>query len=379
MDAYVLGIGHQAFGKFDKTPIALLGAQAVRNALDDAPDGTPVDEVWCGSVLSGMLIGQRVMREVGAHGMPIFNVENACSSSAAAFSLAVQRVESGACRSALVVGVEKLSDLGGGPLPLVEDDWEVRQRISMPAVYAMRAMRYMDEVGGSDSDLAAIAVKNHNNGAANPRAYWTREINADDVRASRMIADPLTLLQCCPSVDGASAVLVGREDFLDHVSPRVRVLASVVQSGQFTNSYRDMTRSELSERTASLAYEAAGIDAGRVDVAEVHDAFSIAELMYYEALGFAQRGEGPELVRNGVTARDGSLPVNPSGGLLARGHPIGATGTAQIAETTLQLRGDAGPVQVARQPTIGLTHCTGGGIWGFDHGACTVTLLERVS
>ena len=377
MDAYVLGAGSNTFGKYPDRSIADLGAEAVRLARQDAGTDIPIDEVWAGAAFGGMMLGQRIMREIGAHGMPIFNIENACSSSASALSLAVQRVQSGVARTALVIGVEKLTALGGGALPLDLEDWEAAQGMVMPAVYAMRAQRYLHETDCTVDDLAEIAVKNHNNGYRNPRAYWSKEITKDDVAEARMVTDPFTLLHCCPSVDGAAAVLVGGKEFASDAHPRVRILSSAVKSGEFKNGFRDMTLSELSFRTVAEAYEQAGITAKDVDVAEVHDAFSIAEVMYYEALGLTERGQGSRLLREGAPYIDGDLPINPSGGLLARGHPVGATGVAQIVETSLQLQRRAGDVQIPRDADIGVTHCTGGGAWGFDHGVCTVSVLGR--
>lgn len=378
MDAYVLGAGINTFGKYPDRSMADLGAEAVRLAKQDAGTDVPIDEVWAGAAYGGMMLGQRIMREVGAHGMPVFNIENACSSSASALSLAVERVRSGAARTALVVGVEKLTALGGGALPLDLDDWEAAQGMVMPAVYAMRAQRYITETDCTVDDLTEVAVKNHNNGYRNPRAYWSKEVTKDDVDNARMVTDPFTLLHCCPNVDGSAAVLIGGREFLaGSPHPPVKVLASTVQSGRFKNGFRDMTQSELSVRTVAAAYEQAGITAAQVGMAEVHDAFSIAELMYYEALGIAPRGDGANLLRDGATRIDGDIPVNPSGGLLARGHPVGATGVAQIVETTYQLQRRAGEVQITRDADIGVNHCTGGGAWGFDHGACTVTVLAR--
>lgn len=377
-EPYVLGVGMTTFGKHPDATLGELGAEAVRAAVHDIGGPVVIDEVFAGSALGGMLVGQRVMRDVGANGLPIFNVENACSSSAAALHLALDRVRSGVCGTALVVGVEQLTKLGGGPLPLDADDWEAAQGMVMPAVYAMRARRYMTETGTTAEDLAEVSVKNHNNGVLNPRAAWNKTIDLDDVAASRMIADPFTLLHCCPSVDGAAAVLISTKERAEaRDGDKVRVLSSVVRSGEFKNGFRDMTRSALSFRAIEQAYTEAGITARDVDVAEVHDAFTIAELMYYESLGLCGHGEAVELLRSGATQITGSTPVNPSGGLLARGHPVGATGAAQIVELVYQLRGDAGAVQVTNDPEIAVAHCTGGGAWGFDHGVCSIHLLAR--
>ena len=295
-------------------------------------------------------------------------MEGACSSSAQALHLAVRAVRAGELGTALVLGVEQLSVLGGGTIPLNANDPDVAQGVSMPAVYAMRAQHYLAATGTTVADLAAVAVKNRGNGAANPRAQFRKPTTVDEVLSSRPIADPLTLLQCCGSGDGAAAVVVSREP----AGPgSVRVAASVTSGG--TVGAHDLAREPLTERVAAAAYREAGIAAADVGVIELHDAFSIAELLYYEALGLCGFGEAPDLLRDGVTERDGTCPVNAGGGLLARGHPLGATGLAQVVEVVEHLRGESGAL--SRRPEVGLTHCTGGGITGYDHAVCTIHVL----
>jgi benzoylsuccinyl-CoA thiolase BbsB subunit len=220
-----------------------------------------------------------------------------------------------------------------------------------------------------------IAVKAHEYGARNPNAQLQNRVTIEEVLGSRMVADPLTLFMCCPTGDGAAAVIVMSEARARKLGARpVRIEASVLQSGQYKTGFRDMASSELTERTSRLAYEAAGIGPQDVDVVEVHDAFASAELMYYEALGLCGKGEGASMIERGATGPGGLVPVNPSGGLACRGHPVGATGVAQIVEAVAQLRGEAGPRQVSGAK-VALTHCTGGGIAGLDHGACAVHVL----
>jgi acetyl-CoA acetyltransferase len=374
----VIGVGMIPFGKYPDRSLADLGWPAVKAAITDANiDPKRIEAAYCGTALGGMMAGQRVLGRIGLTGMPITNVENACSSSSSALRQAVMAVRAGVHDVALVIGVEKLTKFGGGVLPLEEEDWEVRQGLNMPALYAMRAQRYMHEFGLTRRQLARVSVKNRQAGALNPDAQMRKEVTEEEVLASRPIADPFTLLQCCPTGDGAAAIVI----CADGVAPRyradaVRVIASDLTSGRYTPGFRDMTTPEITVRGAKEAYEEAGIGPKDIDVAEVHDAFTIAELLYYEAFGFCPHGEAGAYVESGATALGGSKPVNPSGGLLAKGHPVGATGAAQVVEIVRQLRGQCGERQVAGAK-IGLTHATGGGISGFDHGACSIHIFAR--
>jgi acetyl-CoA acetyltransferase len=374
----VVGTGMVKFGRYPETGIADLAQPAIVRALRDAGIGREQIQVaYCGSVFGGMGVGQRILKGLGMTGMPVTNVENACSSGSTAFREAWLSVASGLYDVALVFGVEQLSRLGGGAIPLPDGDIEADQGLIMPALYAMRARRHMEEHGTTVEQLAMIAVKNHRNGVHNPYAQSQREHSLEEVLASRPVAEPLTLLHCCPTGDGAAAVIVADAGTARRLGERgVRVRASALLSGEFKNDFRDLTRSELSYRTAALAYETAALGPEDIDVAEVHDAFTIGELMYYEALGFCRPGEGGRVIERGESEIGGRIPVNPSGGLLSRGHPLGATGVAQIVEIVDQLEERCGPRQVGGA-RIGLTHCTGGGVAGFDHIACTVHILER--
>ena len=374
--AAIAGVGMTKFGKQPERSIEELGRDALTRAMKDAGvERGDIDEAFCGSSYGGPLIGQRILRDLGMTGIPITNVENACSSGAAALREACWAVKAGRAETIAVIGVEKLTRFSGGTLPLEETDLEVNLGNVMPAVYAMRARRYMHETGATARHFAMVAVKAHEYGARNPHAQMQNRTTVEEVMRSRMIADPLTLYMCCPTGDGAAAAIVtGEARGRQSGAKLVRIEASVLQSGEYKTGFRDMARSELTERTARLGYEAAGIGPQDISLAEVHDAFASAEIMYYEALGLCGKGEGAAMIERGDSGPGGRQPVNPSGGLACRGHPVGATGVAQIVEAVWQLRGEAGPRQVPGAK-VALTHCTGGGISGLDHGACAVHVL----
>jgi len=374
----VIGVGMIPFGKYPDTNITDLGWPAVKAAIADAGiDARRIQAVYSGTARGGAMVGQRIMGRLGLAGLPIVNVENACSSSSSAMAQGVMAIASGAYDIVLVIGVEKLTKFGGGTLPLDEDDWEVQLGLTMPALYAMRAQRYMHDYGVSLKDVAGVSVKNRKNGALNPDAQMRKEVSVEEVLASRMIADPFTLLQCCPTGDGAAAIILASNAMAKQLrSDPIEVRASHLTSGRFMSGFRDMTSPEITVRGAREIFEEAGLGPEDIDVAEVHDAFSIAELIYYEAFGFCARGEGAALLNSGATGIGGRIPINPSGGLLAKGHPVGATGAAQVVEIVRQLRGQAGARQV-EGARVGMTHATGGGISGFDHGACSIHIFQR--
>jgi acetyl-CoA acetyltransferase len=373
---FITGAAVHPFGKHRDKPAEELGYHAVSDLL--ATTGAPPDLIdvgFGGSVYGGSLLAQRVLQRVGISGQPVFTVENACASGASAVHLAWQAVAGGTADCAVAFGAENLSSFGGGTLPLTTNDIEIDQGMVMPAAYAMRAQRYLHDWGASVDDLSEVSVKNRRNGADNPRAHFRSTITRDDVAASRPVADPLRLLHCCPNSDGAAAVLLCSEQVTEQLAvPYVHVAASVVASGLFSTGYRDMTWPNITERTARTAYAKSGFGPDDLDLVELHDAFSIAELLHAEALGIADRGKAYAAVTNGEFDRDGRVAVSPSGGLLSRGHPVGATGVAQICEAYWQLTGQAGDMQVP-DAQVALTHVTGGGIFGVDNGACSVHIL----
>jgi acetyl-CoA acetyltransferase len=375
---HITGGAMTRFGRHPGVKAPELAQQAILGALADA--GVPkekVQAIYCANVLGGMILGQLVVRDLGFDGIPVYNVENACASGATAVHLARHALLAGQYDTVLVFGIEQLTALGGGTIPLQRNDHKTdlyaRSGMVLPAVYAMRGTRFLHERGASPEDLAAVAVKNRRHGSLNEYAQQRTETTVEEVLASRMIADPLTLLQCCPSqVDGAAAVVLSTR--VGGAARPVQVLSSVVVSGRREQAGDDILDAEITARAARQAYEAAGLGPDDVDVVELHDAFTIAELLYYEALQLAPRGEAVPLLRSGATRLGGRVPVNPSGGLLAKGHPLGATGVAQMVEVMWHLQGRAGTRQV-EGARIGLTQCTGGGIAGVDHAASSVHLL----
>lgn len=372
----IVGVGITDFGRFPDLTEEALAQSAILDALRDS--GLQIGEIeafYCGNAIGASLPGQRALRELHTGGGAVYNIDNACSSGATALNAALSALRSGQYETVLVFGMDQLSSLGGGPLPLSRNDWNNRRGMIMPALYAMRATRYMHEHGMEVATLADIAVKNRQHGLLNPIATFCKATTREEVLSSRQIAEPLTLLQCCPAVvDGAAAVVLSTKPSKGLAAP-VRVLASVVQSGLFETGPEDMIEAEITARTARMAYEQAGVGPQDLSLIECHDAFTISELLYYEALGLCERGEAPQLLASGATTLGGRIPVNPSGGLIAKGHPPGATGVAQIVEVCEHLQGRAGKRQV-EGARLGLTQVTGGGIWGVDHAACSIHILS---
>jgi len=374
----VIGAGMAPYGKYPEKTLADIAWPAVKQAIEDSGlEKKDIEAAYCGTALGGMMAGQRILKKLGITGLPIVNIENACSSSSTAFREAYIAVGAGVYDAVLVIGVEKLTKFGGGTLPLEKEDWEVSHGLVMPALYAMRAKRYMHEYGLTEDQLAMVSVKARKHGALNPDAQFRKETTVEEVKNSRPVADPLHLFHCCPAGDGAAAVVIcSAEKARQAGADAIRVAGSEINSGKYMTGYRDMTTPEITLRGAKQLYEESGIGPEDVDLAEVHDAFAIAELLYYEALGFCARGEAAKLLEEGETSIGGKIPVNPSGGLLSKGHPIGSTGVGQIVEVVRQLRGQCGDRQV-EGAKVGLTHCTGGGVSGFDHGVCSIHLFAR--
>ncbi|MFC4943737.1 thiolase family protein [Pseudonocardia sp. GCM10023141] len=369
----VHGVGTSPFGRQPERDLIDLTADAVGEALADAGD-EPVDAVWVGTVFAPPGTAQRVLRALGITGIPIITVENACASGTTAFVEAHESVRTGRYGRVLALGVEQLSTAFGGAITPEPSDPEGRAGLALPALYAMAAARYLHLGLATAEQLAAVSVKNHAHALHNPRAQYAGRFSIADVLASRMIADPLTLLQCCPISDGAAAAVLAPAT---GGAREVGVRGLALRSGlPWNHRSPHVWGHDLVRDTAVEAFAAAGLAAATdIDVAEVHDAFTIGEIVTTEAIGLVAPGEGGKAAAAGVTALGGALPVNPSGGLLSRGHPLGATGLAQLAEITWQLRGDAGGRQVdgAR---IGLVETMGGGVSGLDGNACAVVVLE---
>ncbi len=375
---YIVGAGMTPFGKFPDRPYYNLGKQAALEAIKDAAiDHRQIQAGFVGNVMAGMVPGQKVFKELGMTGMQIVNVENACSSGATAVNLGYWAVASGQYDAVMAVGTENLTGnrSGGTALAPDPDDIEGVQGAVMPGIYAMRARRYMEEYGITPEDLALVAVKNHKHASLNPYAQFRNLVTVEEVLASRMIAEPFTLLQCCPVADGAAAVVLCSEEKMRELGAKgVQINASILVSGKYKTEPGDMTVPEISERASRLAYSMAGLGPEDINLVECHDAFTIAEILYYEVLGFCGRGEGVGLLRSGAVELGGKVVFSPRGGLMCMGHPLGATGVAQIVEAVWQLRGEAGARQV-QGAKVAMTHVTGGGVSGMDNAACGVHIL----
>lgn len=369
------GVGTSDYGLFPERRVESLAWAAVAEAVRDAGI-TPgdIDAIVVGSVFGPPGVATRVQRGLGIPGVPMWTIENACASGTSAYHEAVEAVRLGRFGCVLVLGVDQMSTLFSGAIVPEATDPEGASSLPLPGLYALQAQRYVDEFGVTPEQLAAVAVKNKRNGTDNPRAQLRNKApSVEEVLASRMIAEPLTFLQCCPTSDGAGAAIVGPER---GNADDLRIESSVMVSGALWDQRSaDVWGYASVARAAEKAFAQAGRAPGEIDVLEVHDAFTIGEIFTCEALGLASRGKGAELAPSGHTQRDGAQPVNPSGGLLSRGHPLGATGLAQLAEIAWQLRGRADARQVARH-RVGLVETMGGGAAGMDGNACVVTILS---
>lgn len=378
--ATVVGVGIIPFGKHPDRTLVDMAAEAALLALNDAgikPD--KVEACFLSNMLAGHLfgdftLGQNVFWELGINRVPVVNVENACTSGSTAAFLAYNMVSAGQAEVALVVGVEKMCVPQFGLINSGETELDTQLGHVAPAGFAIRAKCHMAEFGTTPEELAAVSVKNRQHSKYNPIAQFRDPVSIDDVLTAPMVADPLTRLQCCPIADGAAAVLICSPSFARGRGRAVNIESSVLCTGSYENP-QDMIRWETDYRAACLAYEKAGIGPADLDVVEVHDAFTISEILHYEALGLCKPGEGGRLVSEGETALGGRIPVNVSGGLLSRGHPLGATGVAQIVEIVTQLRNEAGRRQV-NGAKIGLAQCMGGDKAG-DAKSCTIGIYSK--
>ena len=381
-NVYVAGIGMTRFAKQLDRGLKDLTAEAVYAAMKDA--GQAVQDVqacYFGNAVAGsmtgqeMLAGQFGLRPLGFGPSPLFNVENACASASTAFHLAWQAVATGVHDAVLAVGAEKMTHPDkarsfaaiGGSVDVDTTPTDLPEgRSFLMDMYAESALRYMEQTGATRADFAQVVVKNQRNGRLNPLAQYGGELTVDEVLAAREIVWPFTLQMCSPISDGAAAALLVSDEACLPGNRTVAVLASVARSAPADGN------ASVTALAARAAYEAAGLGPADMDCVEVHDAAASAELAIYEQLGLAGPGDGAALIRSGETLLGGSLPVNTSGGLLARGHPIGATGLAQIVEAVLQLRGTAGDRQVP-DAQVALTQNAGG--W---HGADNVASVIHI-
>ncbi|MBA4728617.1 MAG: thiolase family protein [Deltaproteobacteria bacterium TMED126] len=383
-DVYIIGVGQTPCGKFPAKAAHVLGREASWAAIKDAGIYARDIEIgFCGHVYQGMGVGQRTLKDIGLVGQPVINVEGACGSGTLSFWEAWRTIAFGQNDVALAWGVENLSKImSGGPLPLEEDDIEVALGMSMPGLYAMRAKRYMDEYGVSAETLAKVVVKSRQHASKNPIAQFRKETTIEAVLADPVICDPLTRSMCCPVGDASAAAVLVSGDMLDKIKRDksrmpIKVLGCVAQSGGYASATGlTCDPSENVGRTSQMAYEQAGLGPKDMDVVEIHDAFAIAELIVAEALGFAEKGEGARLIEEGKSNFDGDIAINPSGGLLSRGHPVGATGLLQTVEIVNQLRGEATGCQVP-DANVGLIETMGGAQPAMDGITCVVSILGK--
>ncbi|MDR0578289.1 MAG: thiolase family protein [Candidatus Accumulibacter sp.] len=382
----VIGVGMTRFGKYLDKSLKDLGRVACWDAMKNAGmNPLEIQAGYMGNAAGGaltsqtMVLAQVVFREVGVVGVPMMNIENACASGSTALFQAWRDIQAGFYDTAIVAGVEKLyaSDTqktmaalaGGGDAEL-----EMSVGVNFPAHWALRATKRMELFGTTREHFAKVTIKNHKNGCYNPRSQYQKEFTMEDVLGSRMIATPMSQLECSPIGDGAAALILCEASKARKYTDKPIIIAGC---GLSTGSYqetRDITFNDIEQRAAVKAYEAAGIGPGEVSFAEVHDCFTVAEMMRVEGIGLCQHGEYDFLLDKGEVEIDGRLPINPSGGLLAKGHPVAATGVAQICELFWQMRGEAGKRQIANTK-IGLAHCSGGGIAG--DGAVSVVSIAK--
>lgn len=377
-EVVIIGVGSTVFGKLPERRINEMGAEAAEAAIRDAGiDRKQIPFAYCANLYGGMVIGQGIFRDVGISGIELTNVENACSGGATAIRKAWYDIASGLYDIGIAVGVESMttSPIAGKLITPAQGDLSGELGMNTVAKFALSQRRYMAKFDVSIEQIAKVSVKNHHHGCLNPYSQYQKEFTVQDIVHSRMICDPITLLQSCPMSDGAAAaILCTREVAKKYTNKPVRIAATVSKSGEYQWRWEDFAFSDVTHKSAMEAYEIAGLGPEDVNICELHDAFAFNELAHYEELGFCQLGEGKRLIEDGTTYLGGKLPVNPSGGLLSKGHPVSASGVAQIAELVWQLRGEAGKRQVAGAK-VGLAHVLGGEVANLEAGACGVTIL----
>jgi acetyl-CoA acetyltransferase len=378
-DVYILGADMIKFGRFPDKSVPELGAQAALMALDDAGVSIrDVEALWSGNLYqAGAMVGQRILQEIGQTGIPVVNVANACATGASAFRDAWLAVKAGVYDLVLAVGVEQMGKglLGGGGGGSGIPKEGLLGSGTMPAVFAEAGMEHSRKYGTTFEQFAKVSVKNHHHSTLNPKAMYQIETPLEMVMNAEMIAYPNTKLMCSVNVDGSAAAVLASEKKARELGMQraVRVKASVLSSDPWQE--RDLVMPDVNTCTrlaAKKAYEMAGVSAADIDLVELHDCFATAEILHYENLGLCGDGEAGKLIDAGETALGGRIPVNVSGGLLSKGHPLGATGIANIYEVATHLRGEAGKRQVAGA-RLGLTHVIGLG------SACAIHILEKAN
>jgi acetyl-CoA C-acetyltransferase len=383
-DVAIIGIGMTQFGELWEQSLRDLIVDAATSAIDDS-GVDHVDSMYLGCMSGGLFVEQEHLASLasdvlGLGRIPITRVESACASGGLAVRSAFIEVASGLSDIVVALGVEKMTDVGGDVCTAVlaaaaDQEYEAFHGVTFPALYAMIARAHMAQHGTTPEQLAAVAVKNHANGLLNPLAQYRSKLTIEAVLKSIMVADPLHIFDCSPISDGAAAAVLCPLDMAKKIAKKAPVrIAGVGHATDSLALYRreDMTRLPAVEESGKRALKMAGKTPADVDLAEVHDCFTIAEICVIEDLGLVPRGEGADAARSGVTALGGKMPVNTSGGLKSKGHPVGATGLAQIYELVTQLRGEAGERQIA-DARIGLAQNMGG-----SGGSSVVHVLEKL-
>jgi len=378
-DVYVVGIDMIKFGRFPNKSLAELGSEAALLALDDA--GLRIQDIeamWCGNLMqANNMVGQQILQLIGQTGIPVVNCANACATGATAFRDAWLSIKAGVYDVVLAVGVEQMGKglLGGAGGGRGISKEGLTGSMTMPAVFAEAGMEHARKYGTTFEQFAKVSVKNHHHSTLNPKAMYQIETPLDQVMNAEMISYPNTKLMCSVNVDGsAAAVLVSAKKAKQLGMKRaVKVRASILTSDPWQE--RDLVMPDVNSCTrlaAKKAYEMAGVGASDIDLVELHDCFATAEILHYENLGLCKDGEAGRMIDAGESALGGRIPVNVSGGLLSKGHPLGATGIANIYEVSTHLRGEAGKRQV-EGAKLGMTHVIGLG------SACAIHILEKAA
>jgi acetyl-CoA C-acetyltransferase len=383
-DVAIIGVGMNKWGELWEKSLRDIFTEAALLAIEDA-GVDHIDSMYVGCMSSGLFVDQEHLSSLlsdylGMGPLPATRVESACASGGLALRTGFIEVASGLNDIVLVGGVEKMTDVSvaGATFALstaADQEYEVYQGITFPGLYALMARAHMQKYGTSRKQLAQVAVKNHFHGSMNPLAQYPQKITLEEVLDSVMVADPLRILDCSPITDGAAAVILAPLDLAKKISQKP--IVKIIGSGHSTDtialhSRNDLTEIKSTERAVKIAYDMSGKRPEEIDLAEVHDCFTIAEICVIEALGFVEKGKGGPETEHGLTTLGGKIPVNTSGGLKSKGHPVGATGVAQAIEITKQLRGEAGERQV-KNAKVGLTQNMGG-----SGGSSVVHIMEVV-
>lgn len=383
-DVAVIGVGMNRWGELWEKSHRDIWTEAALQAIADA-GVERVESMYVGCMSGGLFMGQEhlgplLAEQLGCGPIPGTRVESACASGGLSFRQAYFDVASGAHDIVLATGLEKMTDVDGAAATYAlstaaDQEYECYQGITFPGLYAMMARAHMHRYGTTRRQLADVAVKNHQHGSMNPLAQFQGKITAEQVETSVLVADPLRILDCSPITDGAAAVVLAPVEMAKKLTrkPLVRVAASAHATDHMAlHDRNDLCWIESTAVAGRSAYEQAGIGPAKLSFCEVHDCFTIAEVMVIEALGIAEKGKGGEAASSGRTALGGAIPVNPSGGLKSKGHPVGATGIAQIREAVMQLREECGPRQVGKA-RYGLTQNMGG-----TGASSVVHIFERI-